>query len=277
MGRAAALRLSKDFDVVVAVDINEDAAAEAAAAIPGGKGRPFAADVSSRESMNELAEFTRSLGDFGALAHAAAISPTMADWRRLVTVDLVGTALILEAFEPLAGPGSAACCFSSCSAYLIPEPYDPEVLAVLDDPLAVDLLEKIEALGDRGPAASSQAAYPWAKRAVIRLMQRTAISWGKKGARVVSISPGIIDTPQSQQELEGSDFMKFMVANIPLARMGDSDEVADFVAYLLSPGASYLSGIDVLIDGGLMPALNAAIAAQRSNAAAAAEGNGSAQ
>jgi NAD(P)-dependent dehydrogenase (short-subunit alcohol dehydrogenase family) len=262
MGHACALRLAANSDVVVAVDINEQAAAEAAAAIPDGKGRAFAADVSSRESMAALAEFVGSLGQFTALAHAAAVSPTMADWRRLITVDLVGTALILEAFEPLAGPGSAACCFSSCSAYLIPEPYDAEILGVLDDPLAVDLLDKLEAIGDRGPAGSSQQAYPWAKRAVIRLMQRSAIEWGKKGARVVSISPGIIDTPQSQQEIQQSDFMKFMVANIPLARMGDSDEVADFVSYLLSPGASYLSGIDVLIDGGLMPALNAALAAR---------------
>jgi NAD(P)-dependent dehydrogenase (short-subunit alcohol dehydrogenase family) len=265
MGRAAALRLAQDFDVVVAVDINDTAAAEAAAAIPDGKGRPFVADVSSRESMDALAAYTASLGEFGALAHAAAISPSMADWRRLITVDLIGTAHILNAFEPLAGPGSAACCFSSCSAYLIPEPYDAEILAVLDDPLAPDLLDKLAVIGDRGPAASSQSAYPWAKRAVIRLAQRRAIEWGKKGARVVSIAPGIIDTPQSQQELEGSDFMKFMVANIPLGRMGNSDEVAEFVAFLLSPAASYLSGIDILIDGALMPALNAAMAALRPN------------
>lgn len=257
MGKACALRLAADFDVVVAADIDETTARGTATEIVDGKGRPFRADVSDPAAVSELAAFAASLGDLAGLAHVAAISPSMADWRRLVDVDLRGTALMLQAFTPHVVPGSAAVCFSSCSAYMLGPTPDPDVLAVLDDPLAPDLFERL-AQHPSGPAAGSQAAYPWAKIAVQRLAARTAVQWGPRGGRVVSVSPGIIDTPQSRQEAQESAMMAWMTDNTPLGRWGQAEELAEFVAYALSPRASYLSGTDVLVDGGQAAGMAAA-------------------
>jgi NAD(P)-dependent dehydrogenase (short-subunit alcohol dehydrogenase family) len=249
MGKACAVRLAADFDVVVVADLDRATAEQTAAELPDGKGRAFAVDVSDSSAVRALAEFAGSLGTFGGLAHAAAISPSMAGWDRVIDVDLRGTALMLETFEPLVNDGSAAVCFASSSAYMLGATPDKAVLDVLDEPLAEDLLERLTAF-PQGPAAGSMYSYPWAKLAVIRLVGRAAVRWGPKGGRVVSVSPGIVDTPQSRQEAEGSQVMSFMLANTPLGRWGRPEEVAEFVAFALSDRASYLSGVDVLIDGG---------------------------
>jgi NAD(P)-dependent dehydrogenase (short-subunit alcohol dehydrogenase family) len=119
----------------------------------------------------------------------------------------------------------------------------------MDEPLAADFLDRItETIDDSG------LAYALAKRGVVRACARAAVRWGKKGGRVTSIAPGIIDTPMGRQELEQQPIMREMLDQVPLARLGNSDEVAAVAAFLLSDEASFVSGIDVLVDGGLVQA-----------------------
>src|SRR6185437_2318321 len=122
-----------------------------------------ACDVSDSDAVHALVARVRELGPFRALAHAAGISPTMADARRVFEVDLLGTQLVLDAFEELVVPGSAAVCFSSSAAYQIAPFVDAEQDALIDDPTAVDFLARAESA-----VANSGLAYSLAKRGVIR-------------------------------------------------------------------------------------------------------------
>ena len=194
------------------------------------------------------------LGTLRAVAHAAGISPTMADWRRIFAVDLVGTASLLQALRPLAASGTSIVCFASMAATLgVGEPH-PGADAAVDEPLHPLLLERVrDALG---PTVEDPGmAYVWAKRGVRRLVEHEAVRLGPAGARICSVSPGIIDTPQGRQEAAEHATMAMMVGRTPLGREGRADELAAVVAFLLSDEASFMSGVDVLVDGGVCAAL----------------------
>ncbi|MDQ1360365.1 MAG: hypothetical protein QOJ44_742 [Acidimicrobiaceae bacterium] len=213
-----------------------------------------ACDISDPDAVTGLIERVRELGPFRGLAHAAGVSPTMADARRVMEVDLVGTALLLDAFEPLVELGSSAVCFSSSSAYQIAlQGIDPEIQDLVSNPRVPGFLETV---ADR--FADSGMAYAWAKRGVIAVAAQAAVVWGRRGGRVNSLSPGLIDTPMGRQEAEQQPIMKIMLEKTPLERLGQPHEVAAVVAFLLSDNASFMSGIDVLVDGGMLQGLRAA-------------------
>jgi len=255
MGRACAHELAPMVDKLVVVDLDADGLADARDALaPAATVLPVALDVTDAEGVQRLAERIGELGRLRAVAHAAGISPTMADWRRIFAVDLVGTAMLADALRPLTTAGTATVCFASMAPYLmISEPH-PAADAVLDDPLAADFLDRLhEVLG--AAIEDSGLAYSWAKRGVQRFVQREAVRVGPLGGRVCSLSPGIIDTPQGQQEAAAQDSMTVLLQQTPLGRMGTADELAAVVAFLLSDEAAFLTGTDVLVDGGVCAAL----------------------
>ncbi len=186
MGRACIDPVRPLVDVVVAVDLH-------APDIDGTVG--VACDISDPAAVSALVTQVRDTGPFRALVHAAGISPTMADPRRVFEVDLVGTQLLLDAFESLVDRGSAAVCFSSSAAYEVAPYVDGEQEAMLDDPLAADFLDRATSV-----VSDSGYAYSLAKVGVIRAAARAAVRWGRRGGRVNSIAPGLIDTPMQRQE-----------------------------------------------------------------------------
>jgi NAD(P)-dependent dehydrogenase (short-subunit alcohol dehydrogenase family) len=239
MGRACVDRLRDMADVVVAVDLH----------VPDIDGTiGVACDVADPVAVTALAATVRETGPFRALVHAAGISPTMGDARRVLQVDLVGTELLLDAFEELVVPGSAAVCFSSSAAYQIGPFVTADQEQLLSDPLVPDFLDRaVSSVG-----GDSGFAYGLAKVGVIRAVGRAAVRWGRRGGRVNSVAPGLIDTPMGRREFERQPTMKDMLARTPLGRLGEPSEVAAAVAYLLSDAASFVSGIDVLVDGGMV-------------------------
>ena len=239
MGRACIELARNDADVIVAVDLqapNVDATVGAAC------------DVSDATAITALVNQVKEIGEFRALIHAAGVSPTMADARRVLEVDLVGTQLLLDAFEPLVAPGSAAVCFASSAAHQVMPYITEDQEELLRDPMAADLLDRAVELvgGDPG------FGYALAKVGVIRAAGRAAVRWGARGGRVNSVSPGLIDTPMGRQEFEQQPIMKEMLERTPLARVGRPDEVAAVAVFLVSDAASYVSGIDVLVDGAML-------------------------
>jgi NAD(P)-dependent dehydrogenase (short-subunit alcohol dehydrogenase family) len=242
MGRACVERLRGEAGQLVAVDLE-------APAVDGAVG--VACDVSDAAAVGRLAEQVRGLGSFRSLVHAAGISPTMAGARRVFEVDLAGTQLLLDAFEPLVEPGSSAVCFASSAAaqvaLLAP---DPELDAFVEDPAAEGFLDAAAARFD-----DSGLAYAWAKRGVVRAAARAARTWGRRGGRVNSVSPGLIDTEMGRQEFATQPIMQVMLDHTPLRRLGRAEEVAEVVAFLVSDAASFISGVDILVDGGALEGL----------------------
>ncbi|HVU74869.1 MAG TPA: SDR family oxidoreductase [Mycobacteriales bacterium] len=269
MGAACARRLMRGDRTLLLVDVNEAALATVKAelrdlAFDEDQIHVQRTDITSAADISALAAKVQQLGPLGAVLNVAGVSPTMADWRRVFEVDLVGTAMVLEAMLPLAGPGTVAVCWSSSSAHMGPMAAPaPEITAAMADPLSPDLYDKVRAaLGDvLDGEMGSGIGYGTAKRGVIQLVGRQAAAWGAKGARICSISPGMIDTPMGRQEFEKQPAMAFMLQSTPLARFGASSEIAELAAFMISPDAGFLSGVDILLDGGCTAALNAMMTA----------------
>jgi NAD(P)-dependent dehydrogenase (short-subunit alcohol dehydrogenase family) len=216
-------------------------------------------DVTDAVGVGALRDSVASEGALRAVAHAAGVSPTMADWQTVVRVDLVGTALLADALTPLVVQGTAMVCFASMAAQLAAGAVDPAVDAVLDAPLAEQFLDRLrDAAGEM--VEDPGGAYSLAKLGVQRLVQREAIAWGGRGGRINSVSPGMIDTPMGRQEFDAQPMMQVMLDMTPLGREGTADELADAVAFLLSDAATFITGTDLLVDGGIVAALQRASA-----------------
>lgn len=201
-------------------------------------------DITSKENVAALAKKAAELGTLKGLVHTAGLSPTMADSRRITEVNLVGTGIVLDAFLPLATEGTAVVCVSSMSAYMAPR--QGPFVDVLKNPLADNAVEAMEAFvqGNAG------AAYSLSKVGVQLIVEDQAWTWGLKGARINSLSPGTINTPMGRQEAAQQAQMAEMLKITPLQREGEASEIATAVEFLLSDAASYISGIDLRVDGG---------------------------
>lgn len=203
----------------------------------------MACDVTDPAAVGALAKCVPRLG---GLVVTAGLSPSMAPGRPIYEVNLIGMDRVLRAFEPAVGAGSAAVCFASMAGHMMPG--SPEIDAVLDAPASPTFFDDLAGLGfdPDNPAL----AYALSKRGVIRLVRRFARAWGARGGRIVSLSPGIIDTGMGRLENEHQPMMVQMVGSSALARMAEPEEVAKVAVFLVSDDASFITGTDVLVDGG---------------------------
>lgn len=219
---------------------------------------------------NAMAHFAAALPEIDTVVITAGLSPSMADFERIIAVNLSATAAAVSLLSHRLRPGGAVICVASMTAHTVPTP-DARVLALLDQPERDNLGACIaEEIGHE--AALPGLAYALSKLAVLRLVRRVATLLGGEGKRICSVSPGCIDTPMGQLEMGRSATSREALSCAPIARSGTSEEVAKAIAFLASPDASYITGCDLLVDGGWVGAsqsggdgsrLNAALAAGR--------------
>lgn len=213
-------------------------------------------DVSSRESVKSLVDTASALGRVVQVINTAGVSPNMAPPERVLAVDLYGSAVVFEEFERVIAPGGAGLIISSMAGHMMPA-LTPEQ----DHALAFTPADKLLDLPFLSPDAipNSMIAYMMAKRANNLRVKAAAVSWGERGARVNAISPGIVATPLAQHELNSpiGDGYRAMIATSPAKRMAPPEEISIAASYLLGPDAGFVTGSDLLIDGGVVAAMRA--------------------
>lgn len=249
MGQACARALGGRADVLLLADLGP---VDTAAFEPAIRAESLAVDVADARAVAALAERAAELGSVRWLVHAAGVSPSMGDARRMFDVDLVGSVHVVDAFAPVMADGGAAVLFASMAAHAAASASSPEIEAVLNDPLADGAAERfVDSVGgDPG------FGYAMAKLGVVRLAQRSAAGWARRGVRINTVSPGSIETPMGRQELDSQPMMQALLDQTPLRRLGRPEEVVAAVDFLLSDAASYVTGSDVL-DGGLVATIRA--------------------
>ncbi len=210
-------------------------------------------DISSREAVHALVETATGLGEVSGLIHAAGVSPSQASPATILKVDLYGTALLLEQFGNVIAHGSSGVVIASQSGHRL-APLSVEQ----NKALATTPVEELLALPFLQPdkVTDSLNAYQLAKRGNSLRVMAEAVRWGKRGARINTISPGIIITPLAKDELTGPRGAGYrrMIEVSAAGRPGTPDEVGNVAALLMGPDGGFITGSDFLMDGGVTAA-----------------------
>ncbi len=254
IGQAIARRVSAGKHVLLA-DLRQENADAAAKVLSdaGFQVSTAVVEVSSRESIVALVETAAAISDITGVIHAAGVSPTQASPATILKVDLYGTALVLEEFGSVIARGGAGVVIASQSGHRLPAltPDQNKALAITpaDELLALPMLQLDQ-------VAEPLHAYQISKRGNSLRVMAEAVRWGKRGARVNTISPGIIVTPLAKDELNGPRGAGYrrMIELSPARRAGTPDEVGTIGALLMGPDGAFITGSDFLMDGGVTAA-----------------------
>lgn len=206
-------------------------------------------DLSSRSSIQGMIGEARKYGEIAMLVNAAGVSPSQAPVEAILKVDLYGTAVLLEEVGKVIRRGGVGVTISSQSGHRM-----PALSAEADAQLALTPTEELLDLDILKPEHIKDTlhAYQMAKRCNEKRVMAEAVKWGERGARINSISPGIVVTPLAIDEFNGprGDFYKNMFAKCPAGRPGTADEVANVAELLMSDRGAFITGSTILIDGG---------------------------
>ena len=258
IGQAIARRVSAGKHVLLADlhQANADAAAEVLADA-GFDVSTATVDVSSRESVHALTRTAGALGDMTGVIHAAGVSPSQARPEVILAVDLYGTALVLEEFGNIIASGGSAVVIASQSGHrlgaLTAEQDAALATTPADDLLSLPMLQQDQ-------VTDSLHAYQLAKRGNSLRVRAEAVRWGRRGARVNTISPGIIMTPLARDELTGprGEGYRRMIELSPARRAGTPDEVGTVGALLMGSDGAFITGSDFLMDAASQPLTSSA-------------------
>ena len=254
IGLAIARRVSAGKHVLLA-DLRRENADTAAKILSdaGFEVSTATVDVSLRKSVHALVETATGIGTITGVIHAAGVSPTQASPATILRVDLYGTALVLEEFGNVIAYGGSGIVIASQSGHRLPaltsEQNKALAITPADELLALPMLQLDQ-------VTDPLHAYQISKRGNSLRVMAEAVRWGKRGARVNTISPGIIITPLARDELTGprGEGYKRMLALCPAGRAGTPDEVGTLGAFLMGPDGAFITGSDFLMDGGVTAA-----------------------
>lgn len=254
IGLAIARRVSAGKHVLLG-DLRLETAAAAARTLgdAGFEASTAGVDVSSRPSVRALVEKATSIGEVFGVIHAAGVSPSQASPETILRVDLYGTALVLEEFGNVIAPGGSGVVIASQSGHRLPPLSVDQNVALATTPVEA-LLQLPMLQPDR--VSDSLHAYQISKRGNSLRVMAEAVRWGKRGARVNTISPGIIITPLANDELRGPRGAGYrrMIDVSSAGRAGTPDEVGNVGALLMGPDGAFITGSDFLMDGGVTAA-----------------------
>ena len=256
MGAAIARRIGTG-SVVVLADFNQSTLDREVAELTGsgydvvGVG----VDVADASSVDDLVGEATSRGQVTTVVHTAGLSPVQATAEAILKVDLLGAALVLDRFGAVIAPGGAGVFIASMAGTM--RPVDP----VMDQLLASTPTGELLAIPQVAGITDPGDAYGLAKRANQVRVRSACLAWGARGARVNTISPGIIATPMGNAELEGpsGEMMRAMIDNSPAKRLGTPEDIAAAVEFLVGPSSTFITGTDLLVDGGVVPFIGSAL------------------
>ena len=251
IGQAIARRVGVGKHILLADMRRENA--DAAAKVLGNAGYETSVamvDVSSRQAVQALVETAAAAGEVAGLIHAAGVSPSQASPATILKVDLYGTALVLEEFGNVIADGGAGVVIASQSGHRL-----PPLTVEQNKALATTPVEELLGLSFLQPdqVKDSLHAYQLSKRGNSLRVMAEAVRWGKRGARINTISPGIIMTPHAKDELTGprGEGYRRMIDSSVAGRAGTPDEVATIGALLMGADGGFITGSDILMDGGV--------------------------
>jgi len=246
MGRAAALKFADRYDLILC-DLHEAGLGAIAdgAEICGG-------DLAAPETIERL---MTAIGDrrVSAFVHAAGVSPSMAPPADIVRINLIASMALCDAIGPRMAVGGAAVLLASMGAYMLP---DASLLPLIEAVLDASPEERADA-GDALATATAEGntAYGATKRGIVMLVRKRAVEWGRRGARIASVSPGMIETPMGRKELGAAPDLQQYVDSSAIGRFGHAEEIASVIDFFCSNSASFITGIDLIVDGGVLASL----------------------
>lgn len=244
MGEDAARRF-KEYGDVLLLDLSEEKLNELAEELGEGA-KALAFDITKKEDIEKVVEIVKEYGSFKALLHFAGVSEHMGNAEKIFDINLLGTINLLDALYDYAKAGTVIINTASMAAYsTAPTEESAKILAGVIDENANTELKKV--CGE-----NPYNAYGWSKKAVIELSRQSCLKWGEKGARIVSVSPGVILTDMVRHELGNgnNDGITALIQASAVKRMGEVADITNLCEFLCSDKAGFITGTDFLIDGG---------------------------